>query len=531
MKQIAKKTLEKDGKGSHPEQELVAADPEQALAPPDFIKIEKNLSSLGFFTPSSKKIKNAKAKTITFTRLVDGRKLEARVTIAPAALYGLPITADQDKYLALQKIITDLRQQVGEIRNPIGFTSADLLRLLGKRVRTGKNYDDITEWLKRMTLTGIISEGVVYFAGRKSWATDTFHVFERSVSIGQELPGGGVADKNYIWLSEWQLENINNNHLLPIDYETYKRLKNHIAKALVPLLQIWLYATREDGYFEKRYDELCQHLDIREYHHPSKIKEKLGPALNELKAHSYITDWKVEDTSDKKGYKIVFYHGEKFHRDHRRRLAQKGQTAIAARQRLDGENGTWQPGREPDPALVAELTKRGIADHQARKLLLDVSQTQYMIDQLEWGDYLIAQSAPGKFYNPAGFYVHLIKENIIPPDSFESNRKKRLSKEAREAQSRANEEEARLELAYEEYRKRELKNHISTNYSEDEYRRLFEVKKKELLRQYKKQLSNWDESTLNKLVESAIDSYIAKIIPLLGFDEFCEQHREQPSLF
>lgn len=531
MKQSAKKSPEKNGKGSNSGKELITADQEQALAPPDFIKIEKNLSSLGFFTPSSKKIRNAKAKTITFTRLVDGKKLEARVTIAPAALYGLPITADQDKYLALQKIITDLRQQVGEIRNPIGFTSAELLRLLGKRVRTGKNYDDIVEWLKRMTLTGIISEGVVYFAGKKSWATDTFHVFERSVSIGQELPGGGAAEKNYIWLSEWQLENINNNHLLPIDYETYKRLKNHIAKALVPLLQIWLYATREDGYFEKRYDELCQHLNVREYYHSSKIKEKFGPALNELKAHSYITDWKIEKTSDKKGYKIVFYHGEKFHRDHRRRLAQKEQTAIASRHRLGGENDDQRPERAPDPMLLAELMKRGIAEPQACKLLLSLSQTQYMTDQLEWGDHLIAQSAPGKFYNPAGFYIHLIKENIIPPDSFESSRKKRLRQEAKETHTRVHEEEARLELAFEEYRKREIRNHISTNYSEDEYKRLFEVKKKELLRQYKKQLSNWDEATLNKLVESAIDSYIAKIIPLVGFNEFCKQHHEQPSLF
>src|SRR5262249_16211419 len=75
----------------------------------DVVKVEKNLTSLGFFTPSSKAIKGAKAKTITFTRMVEGKKVEAKVTIAPTAIYGLPVTADQDKYFALQKIISEIR--------------------------------------------------------------------------------------------------------------------------------------------------------------------------------------------------------------------------------------------------------------------------------------------------------------------------------------------------------------------------------------------------------------------------------------
>ena len=49
------------------------------------------------------------------------------------------------------------------------------------------------------------------------------------------MPDGTIADANYVWLSEWQLENINQNFLLPIDLFTYRQLKNHIAKALVPL--------------------------------------------------------------------------------------------------------------------------------------------------------------------------------------------------------------------------------------------------------------------------------------------------------
>jgi hypothetical protein len=277
-----------------------------------FIKIEKNLASLGFFTPSSKRIKGTRKKIIRFEKVLADRRVEARATILPSAEYGLPITADQDKYFALQKIITGIRKREGVVRNPVGFTSAELLRVLGRRVTSGKNYDDINDWLKRMTLTGISSEGTVYFAGKRIFATDTFHVFERSVSLGTEMPDGRIAEKNYVWLSEWQLENINNNHVLPVDLDTYRQLRNHIAKTLVPLLQIWLATTQEQGCFAMPHEDLCQILNISRYPHLSKIQEKLAPSLNELTARGYLSGWRIERTGRETGYQVVFYHGERF---------------------------------------------------------------------------------------------------------------------------------------------------------------------------------------------------------------------------
>jgi hypothetical protein len=282
------------------------------LVPSETVKVEKNLSSLGFFTPSSKRIKRVWRKSIVFHRMLNGNKVAARATIVPSAEYGLPTTADQDKFLALQKIITDMRHRHGEVRNPVGFSSAELLRILGKRVTAGKNYEDIAEWLRRMTLTGVRSEGTVFFAAHKVWATDTFHVFERSVSFGSAMPDGRTADKNYVWLSEWQLENINNNYLLQVDLEAYKQLRNHIAKTLVPLLHIWLSGAHPDGIFAISYEELCQILNMSRYRHFSKIQEKLAPSLNELKYCKYLSDWRIEPAGGTQGFRILFYHGDRF---------------------------------------------------------------------------------------------------------------------------------------------------------------------------------------------------------------------------
>ena len=66
-----------------------------------FIHVEKNLASLGFFTPSTKKIKGAKKKIVLFSRDIGGRNAQFRAVILPSAEYGLPVTSDQDKYLAL----------------------------------------------------------------------------------------------------------------------------------------------------------------------------------------------------------------------------------------------------------------------------------------------------------------------------------------------------------------------------------------------------------------------------------------------
>lgn len=281
--------------------------PSPPLPTPDWIKVEKNLAALGFFTPSSKRIKGSKGKTVYLQRRFDSHLSELSAEILPSAEFGLPITADQDKYFALQKIVAESRRQQGALRNPIVFTSAELLRILGRRVTAGKNYDDIAQWMQRMAHTGIRSEGSIYLAGRRTWAHGVLRVFDRAVSFGSQLPGGGTADRNYVWLSEWQLENLQHNHLLAVDLGAYRTLRNHIAKTLVPLLQTWLAATHDEGVLIKPYSQLCQVLQITRYHHPSKILEKLAPSLDELQTARYFSSWNL-DKANRNEPRLVIYH-------------------------------------------------------------------------------------------------------------------------------------------------------------------------------------------------------------------------------
>lgn len=500
----------------------------ESLPAAEFVKVEKNLASLGFFTPSSKRLRNAQEKSFTITTVADGQRLEVKGTIIPSAKYGLPITADQDKWIALCKILGDIIRKEGRVTNPVCFTSAEILRLLHKHRHSGKNYHEIEEWLDVLFSTTIFSEGVVYLAGEKRRVKDRFRVFDRAVSFGKELSDGKLADKNYVWFSDWQLQNINNNYLLPIDLEAYRELKNHIAKALVPLLQVWLYATRDEGVFEKRYDELCQFLNIQQYRYLSLITRTLGPSLDELKQFGYLADWRIAETSDGANYKIVFYHGEKFHRDRNARLTRKKDPARAippssgAARHAAPENVSRDvaPAKPiVDPALIAELTGRGIREEKATQLLANLKPGQDVIAQLEHADHMIneLQGTEHRVTNPAGFYVRMIEWNTPVPDGFETSAKRKLreDRERRERERQAAEEAQReLDDAYETYCSQAVEQYIAEN--PEAYAALREAK---LAEERELHPSAWPD-LLARTVGWAAKYAIRKQLNLPSFEEF-----------
>jgi hypothetical protein len=482
-----------------------------SLPPSDsrnLVRIEKNLSSLGFFTPSHKKITGQHKKVIENSRTADGETIVMRTTVVASPDHGLPITADQDKYIALHRIINDIKRRDGKVSNPIAFSSSELLNLLGK-TDAGNNYKEIQEWLDRMFLTGIISEGTVYLASQKKkvWGKDRFRVFDRVVSVGADIEPGRKADKNYVWLSEWQVENINNNYLLPVDFETYKQLRNHISKALAPLLHIWLYASKNDGCFEKRYDELCAILNITEYRHLSQIKRKLGPSLDELRDLGYLSRWEVGRTVSDRAFKIAFYHGEKFTV---RRLAEgNGKNA----QNRGSEN------KVTDASLKAELTKRGISDRRARALLSELPEDPAeALRVIEWADREIERTRPA---NPAGFMIHLIQEKVTPPQEFLSSEQLRTLDEEAEAQRSRDEELARQHAEYEEYTQQEVQQHINA-LPASEYEERIDAKKDELVGRFDA-LKRSPAQTIRESADRALRHDIEKELHLVTFEEYCQK--------
>ena len=473
-----------------------------------FIEIEKNLISMGFFTPSSKRLEAVEQKTVSLSRYLYGRRVETSATIIPSRLYGLPVTADQDKYLALQYIVSELKRKYGKVSNPIGFTAASLLRILGK-AKSGKSYDEVLEWMRLMTATTINAQ--VYFAGRKSWVDDTFHVFDRAIAMGKEMPDGSVADRNYVWLSDWQLENINAHYQFPIDLHSYFQLRSHIAKGLVPLLQIWLHASVKRGRFEKSYADLCQILNIKQYQHVSKLKLGLGPSLDELVKHSYLAAWSIETTAHGE-FKIVFTHGAKFFSDRELRSGVSSQLAIAA------------------SPMTQELVSRGIQEDLAKRLISTLPPEQPIRDQLEYGDHVLRSAPRGAFRNPPGFYVYLLRDGVLPPAGFETSR---MRQQRELADARSQEEsvnQARHELAYDDYRRRAIDEYFVESVCEKERMELIESSRRDV-RAHFPESSRWPPQTVEDVAMQRLKAQIADRVDLMSFDEFCKLGYHQMDLF
>jgi len=480
----------------------------------EIVRVEKNLNTFGYFTPSSKRLR-VTSKTVSLqVRTEDGRRIEAKATIYPAAELGLPTTADQDKYFAFQKIIERIRKREDVISNPVRFSSGEMLEILGK-TDGGKNYREIWEWLRRMTLTGIESEGVVYFAGRKKYARDLFHVFQRSVAVGEVMEDGRVAEDNYVWLSEWQLDNLNNRHTLPIDYDLYRTLQLHIAKALVPLLQIWFYASRKDQQVEKKYSHLCSLLGLQHFKSPSRIKQQVAPSLDELQAKNLLSSWELLPTIDQTDYKLVMYAGTAF--------------VSAADLRLgNGDHPALSDPRRTE--IVEALVKRGVRQDRARKLLLDLPDDQPVLDQLEWGDTEVArkQRTSDPIANPPGFYVYLLRENYPVPPGFETSRKRQLREEAQQKNAEAAAAHAQRELERYEQRERyqaflaeQTELHIRAKIPAAAFERLLRAHMKKIREDYPQY--RWPETALREFASKKIREELAAEMNLPTLEEYLEQ--------
>lgn len=285
-----------------------------------FVNSEKNIFEIGFFSAvDTKCVKDNKYKKITITRNQENTKIELSAEIIASAIDHLPSISDQDKWFALMALVSEEKKRVGVITNPFIFNTSDLLKKIDL-VDSGENYNDVKQWLLRMKETNIRSSGAVYIIEenaekKRQYGTKAFSTFSTVYIKGDILEDGTIQQENAVEFSEWQLKNINSNKsFVQVDLDEYIKVKNTLAKALIPVLQNWFYPdmVRELGYFEKRYDAFCQFFKTTQYKYLSQIKRSLKPSFDELVNLNHLRAWDISELANEDGYKIIFYLGEKY---------------------------------------------------------------------------------------------------------------------------------------------------------------------------------------------------------------------------
>ena len=269
----------------------------------------------------------------------------------------------------------------------------------------GKRYVEVADWLKKMSGTQI-----------------------------------EVADQNYVWLSQWQLENLNSNYVLPIDLEYYRELTTPIAKAMVPLLYQWFYATSRRP-VQKRYRELCQLLNIGIHSAISKAKEKIAPALDQLKSTGYLEVWDLVRTVDRKDFKLVITAGRIFDKELDMVLPRRDDIAPSE---FDG--------------IVEALVNRGVEEKTTRRLLLDVPDDYDAMSTIEWADEIVGRGR--NITNPPGLYVSFLRDGLRPPTGFVTSKQRGQLKQVANARQAEDLARAALEAQYREYKDQQIMAYI-----------------------------------------------------------------------
>ena len=163
-------------------EELIALQPQ-----PDPVRVEKLQISSGFFATTYKRTGRSRSGILSVGRgrskaSVPLRKLALRV-MQTSDFPPVQIRISTTDSLRLSRTGASLP---GRWRTP-SSSPATNSSLFGLKP-CGKLYNDVDEWLTRMVSTTITSEWAVYLRGSKKFVKDTFHVFDRSVRVGQGCP-------------------------------------------------------------------------------------------------------------------------------------------------------------------------------------------------------------------------------------------------------------------------------------------------------------------------------------------------------
>jgi hypothetical protein len=418
--------------------------------------------------------------------------------------------------MAFMKLAMDQKEFQGRVVNPIRFTGADMIKLLGLR-KGGFHYDEINDWCKRMVATTIMSESSVFLADRRQYVSDTFHVFDRVVLVGEEV-GKSVKSEFYqVYLSEWQLNNLNHGYLLPLDFNAYVQLRRDISKALFGHLSVWFYASRGQD-IEKKYRDLCELLSVRAYPHVSKAKAVLAPSLDELVSIRYLSGWELVRAAANGDLKLTLSPGQRL-------LSLPSLSAIVNR---DGATAF----ESKLPNWVGILVQRGVSDKKARQLALDIADDQPVLDQIEYAEHLIQQDqrGRGKIANPAGFIVWAIENNLKVPADFETQLKK--SVRAVQDHSSRDEHARRLELrlAYDEYCEKEVGKRIAAEFPGEQLDQALVEHLKIIRREQADWFGRVNETIRREVAMTRLRATVRSRLSLSSFEEWLSRHA-QVSLF
>jgi len=319
-------------------------------------RAEVNLLALPFFALWDKDVRKRTEIEYKYVITRGDQKLEVSWNVSCNPRYGYPGPFDRKVHRAIEQIISDLQPP---LENPVPIGSLYRIAKLAGFGTSGKIYQDIKAAILRILSTTVESKGTFYHKDRTKWVEDAFHIYDRAVFVGESLPGGEIADTNYLVLGSWYLDNLNARYVKPLDYTYYRCLRGHISPRLYELLGVKFYGLGSHPYIRYRYSTLCQLLPCTRQKYASQAKQILVSAHKELITTEFFSKVEWENVQgDKHDWYVKYYPGKRVGEEIQRF---RQRPALAAE---DPDNGVGEselpPTLEdepPQPAAPAVATQ------------------------------------------------------------------------------------------------------------------------------------------------------------------------------
>ena len=240
------------------------------------VKAEGNFEDHPYFTVGNQRSGEGILRYSSTIRTRDGQELKQTWTVRAVQGLGLPGTLDQDVYVALLQII-DRQGGIPE-DGWISFSLYELMQLL-RRTHGGRDYRQIKESLERLAGTIIQSKNAFYRKSTKSYLDDTFHLLERVQHAESTESSGKRSERTWVQLSGYFVDSYNANYLKGLDSDFYWSLNSSVAKRLYRFVD---KKRNQQRRWEVDLFSLRDRIPLSSYKYPSKVREKLEPAHDEL---------------------------------------------------------------------------------------------------------------------------------------------------------------------------------------------------------------------------------------------------------
>lgn len=263
------------------------------------VKAEGNFEDLPYFSVGNTRRGDGVIEYKNEIRSGDGQVLKQTWVVRALSGLGLPGTLDQDVYVALLQVI----ERKGEVPDDgwLSFSLYEMVSLLS-RSHGGRDYQQVKLSLDRLAGTRIQSKNAFYRKSSESFVTDTFSLLDHVQHSEVSDSSGGKADRTRVKLSDYFVESYNSDYLKGLDVDFYYSLNSAVAKRLYRFID---KKRNHRHRWEVELFALRDRIPLSNYKYPSKIKEKLAPAHDELMEKGFLES--VAYSSAKKEAPAVCY--------------------------------------------------------------------------------------------------------------------------------------------------------------------------------------------------------------------------------